>query len=245
MTLLSVITATLNARHNIEQRLDDYKSILCCEEFEWIIQDSARSTDNLIQLNTPSNVHIRHAPDSGIYSALNNALKFATGTWILVLGSDDTLNVNEFYSLLYQLKSCSPNSLLLLNYQLTEDFKSKCISPSRFYRSSFYRGMPISHQCIVSPRDFFFYKSFNLTYRYAADMDWLLFFYLRSTNFVYISCNSFYISMSLGGLSGQFMLRDQICVEFINILKHNGYSFLERSYLYLSLFKTRLLRLFK
>ncbi len=92
--LVSIILVTFNAGSYLKDCLDSilkqaYKNI------EIVIKDGG-STDN-----TPSVVKeyeryitiYETSPDSGIYDAMNQAIKLANGRWIYFLGADDRLEV--------------------------------------------------------------------------------------------------------------------------------------------------------
>ena len=192
MTVLSIVTATLNARFNIEEQLLDYSKSPLSNDIEWIIHDSANSEDNLTSLSHPYNVHIFHEQDTGIYDALNQGISKACGDWILVLGSDDRINILQLSSLITQLKKICLNTIVLLDYQICYSSYDSKVSPPPLTRSSFIRGMPISHQCMVSPRHLLLKKPYSLKYQYAADMEWLLYHFLEDTSFTYISSSTFF-----------------------------------------------------
>lgn len=90
--LVSIITVVRNDEHYIQRCIDSvfnqkYKSI------EHIIIDG-KSTDGTIEIierNKDKLSFWLSEPDEGIYDAMNKAVKYAKGKWILFLGSDDIL----------------------------------------------------------------------------------------------------------------------------------------------------------
>lgn len=241
MTLLSIVTATLNARSNILRRLSDYSSIFPHPHIEWIIQDSSRSVDQLESLNLPENTFLEQTDDTGIYSALNKAIERAKGKWILVLGSDDYINVSAMHLLIERLSCIQDDRILLIDYKLSLDSRHMLVSPGVPNYFSFSRGMPFSHQCMICPKKLFQHKKFSLTYKFASDFDWILYFFTQSYSFEILKTSSYFVCMSIGGISSSLAYRRPICIEFIRILKYYNFNFLYRSLLYLSLLKTTIL----
>lgn len=96
MPLLSIIIPTYNSASCVERCLE---SILLqdFQEFEILIQDGL-STDNTIDIvkrkqfqNLSALIYLWEEKDSGIYDAMNMAIKKAKGEWLLFLGSDDII----------------------------------------------------------------------------------------------------------------------------------------------------------
>lgn len=98
MCKVSVITVTYNAQTCIRSTM---RSVLSqrYEDFEYIIKDgnSLDSTNNIIdaiiQSSSRKNI-VKHisSKDKGIYDAMNEAVKYASGEWIIFMNAGD-----EFY----------------------------------------------------------------------------------------------------------------------------------------------------
>ena len=236
---LSILTATLNARANILRNLRFYRGLLEKYRIEWVIQDSELSSDGLESFPFPVNVNYKKSFDKGIYCALNQAALRANSLWLITLGSDDTLAIDQFDKLI-QLTHTEYNCkfIFLLPYMLYSPLSSRLVNPKSPTRSKFYVGMPLSHQCILAPRSLYLSFQYNLAYRYASDMDWLLNLMESEINFVSVVSNSHFVTMSLTGLSSQLSLRLKICSEFIQILRDHNFKEYELIYLYLSYIKT-------
>lgn len=87
---LSIITVTYNSLHTLK---DAYAS-LCAQTFaqwEWVVQDGGSSDGTQQWLEGLADVRISlvSEKDSGIYDALNKAVRRAKGEWIGLLHSDD------------------------------------------------------------------------------------------------------------------------------------------------------------
>ncbi|MBC7915476.1 MAG: glycosyltransferase [Pyrinomonadaceae bacterium] len=90
--LISVLTVSYNAEKHIENCI---KSVIAqpFKNIEHIIIDgnSQDSTISIIQKYNQQITYWRSENDSGIYNAMNKAVGFARGKWLIFLGSDDEL----------------------------------------------------------------------------------------------------------------------------------------------------------
>jgi len=101
---ISVITSTYNSGKTVKDTLE---SILnqTYDNIEYIVVDG-KSSDNTVDiLKSFEELYKRKLisykwisePDTGIYNAWNKALKFATGDWIVFIGSDDYFKNNTIF----------------------------------------------------------------------------------------------------------------------------------------------------
>ncbi len=91
---LSIITINRNNAAGLEKTI---KSVVsqACKEFEYVVVDGA-STDgsvDVIKKYEPQFAHIKWVsePDKGIYNAMNKGIRMASGEYIMILNSADTL----------------------------------------------------------------------------------------------------------------------------------------------------------
>lgn len=95
---ITVITAVYNNQETLEQTI---KSVLGQKNvnLEYIIIDGA-STDGTLDIIKKYDGKIRwiSEPDKGIYDALNKGIKLATGNYIQIIGSDDSLCSDDVLS---------------------------------------------------------------------------------------------------------------------------------------------------
>lgn len=90
--LVTVIIVTYNAARHLQSCLDSVNNN-SIKDIEVLVFDGA-STDDTISILKKNEAGISYwqsEPDKGIYDAMNKAVEKATGKWILILGSDDTL----------------------------------------------------------------------------------------------------------------------------------------------------------
>ena len=89
---ISIVTATCNAANHLPRLIDSLRG-QTDKDFEWVVADGASEDGTLDMLKavTDLNVVISSQADSGIYDALNRAIKASSGAYYLVSGADDIL----------------------------------------------------------------------------------------------------------------------------------------------------------
>ncbi|MBC8052881.1 MAG: glycosyltransferase [Sphingobacteriaceae bacterium] len=159
--LVSLVIVTYNADGNLPQCLDSIFN-QSRQDFELIIIDG-ESTDNTINLLKQFDNYIDYwqsEPDSGIYDAMNKALKFVKGNWVLFLGSDDKL-----------LEGFSEMLSILNNHNTI--YYGDCITEKELYGGSFsayqISKRNLCQQCIFYPSQVFKKYIFNLQYPVFSD----------------------------------------------------------------------------
>lgn len=93
---LSVITPVKNAAstiHGCTQSLMGQS----CREFEWIVVDGGSTDGTRQKIGNPTGLdfHFLELPGSGVYAAINEGVRQAHGTHVLVLNGDDRLVSGE------------------------------------------------------------------------------------------------------------------------------------------------------
>lgn len=104
---LSIITVTYNNAVGLNRTI---KSIVnqTCKDFEYIIVDGA-SKDKSVEIIEENKAHISQwvsEPDTGIYNAMNKAVKMATGDYCLFMNAGDELYANTTVEDIYKLNFC-------------------------------------------------------------------------------------------------------------------------------------------
>ena len=105
MSQIAIITATLNSQNFILELIRSLNS-QTNKNFCWYIIDCL-STDNTVELiknYSEVNYQIISEQDSGIYDALNKAIKIIEEEYYLVLGSDDIIYQDTINSYIASIK---------------------------------------------------------------------------------------------------------------------------------------------
>jgi len=89
-TFFSVIVVSLNAEATIRATID---SILdqVCRDFEIIVKDGGSADGTLMQVPVDSRIRVIQKTDTSIYDAMNQAIEYAQGKFLLFLNCGDTL----------------------------------------------------------------------------------------------------------------------------------------------------------
>jgi glycosyltransferase involved in cell wall biosynthesis len=173
---VSIITAVFNGQDNIASCI---QSVLKQEypNIEHIIVDGG-STDGTVEVLRHYNGQVAawiSEPDTGVYDAWNKGLKLASGDWIAFLGADDIYlpgAVNEYM----KLARTVPDAEFLSS-------RIEWIHPTGYRRimgepwawPRFRRFMCTAHPGSMHARSLFErYGDYNITYRIAADYEFLL-----------------------------------------------------------------------
>ncbi len=176
---VSIITVCYNSQKTIENTI---RSVLTqnYKNYEYIIIDGG-STDNTIKIIKKYKKKIqifRSEKDKGIYDAINKGIKYATGSVISILHSDDIF-YNKFTTqkVMSHFNSNSKINCLIGNTIITDNnFKKKLRSykanffknwmlyfgfspphPSTFFRSKIYRKYGLYKNKYIIAGDFEFF----------------------------------------------------------------------------------------
>ena len=93
---ISIITVTLNSEKTLEQTISSVVN-QTYDNIEYIIIDggSADGTLDIVRKYEKSIAYFISEPDNGIYEAFNKGVRAATGDYIEIIGSDDSLCSSE------------------------------------------------------------------------------------------------------------------------------------------------------
>lgn len=188
---ISVITVCLNPGEKLYATLD---SILQqnCQDVEVILKDGG-STDGSVErwqqekalTAGAENVRIFVEKDAGIYDAMNQAVSYATGDFLLFLNCGDLLadsHVLERTRLLLEEEEragTDMDRLVLYGDTLGEKNGVTIASPPEITGFTCYRNIPCHQSCFYSAalcKD----KPYDLRYRIRADYDHFLWCYYRA-----------------------------------------------------------------
>jgi len=159
--LVSIVCVTFNAARTLPQLINSIAEEKA-ETIEFIIIDG-NSDDNTIDILKQNDHQIDFwlsEPDNGIYDAMNSALKYVKGQWIIFLGADDLLS-KDF-----------KNILSLLNDTGTIYYGNATYYGTAFakvYDDYYLTKLNICHQVIFYPKSVFAKYKYDLRYTVYAD----------------------------------------------------------------------------
>jgi len=182
----SLITVTYNAGSTLQRTLQSAAS-QTFRRFEHLIVDGG-STDSTLALaqayqqqNPDISVGISSEPDRGLYDAMNKGITRARGKYIVFLNAGDKLHAPQtLESLAALIPPDNGNKLPGVLYgetDLVDDAGNflrhrRLQAPEQLSWKSFRQGMLVCHQSFYALREIV--PSYDLQYRFSADVDWCI-----------------------------------------------------------------------
>ena len=199
---ISLITVSYNSDSTIK---DTIESVLkqTYDNYEYLIVDG-KSNDNTLSIikeyEKKFNGKLKYISESdkGIYDAMNKGIKMASGDIIGILNSDDILaHKNVFKNIVDNIDDNDGiySNLLMLDEKLDKPyrlFKSKKVSKKL--------GWHMPHPTLYLKKEVYEkYGYFNINYKIAADLDFMLRIIKSNTKLKYY--NDYFVYMRSGGAS--------------------------------------------
>lgn len=229
---ISIITATYNSAATVKDTLG---SILnqSYKDYELIIKDGG-SKDNTLEIckeyepKFEGRMRIVSARDKGIYDAMNEGIKFATGDVIGILNSDDFYYdsevLDDIASTIEKEKvDCVFGDLIFVDAEDTNLVK-RVWKGSPYKKGCFYKGWAPAHPTFYARRELFQkYGGFNIDYKVSADFDLMLrFLGVHKATSAYIPRH--FVKMRMGGEStGSIKSIIRGNKDIIHVLNENGF----------------------
>ena len=169
--LLTIITVVFNSKEYINETISsilDRKS----RHIEYLIIDGG-STDGTLEVIEAHSFGIDFflsEPDLGIYDAMNKAIRYASGRWIVFINSGDIWLQKQDDSFFWGVLRNESNSVILCNTQVSRnDNLTTYIKTPRLplNKSSFIFGIPACHQGIIYRRSKM--MPFDINYKIISD----------------------------------------------------------------------------
>ena len=166
----SIITVSYNAGDKL---IETVKSILCqtYKNIEVIVKDGGSTDGSLDKVKELSDerVKVYSSKDKGIYDAMNEAVQYASGDYVIFLNAGDFF-FNE--RVLEKVAKTNPPLKNTIIYGDTYFVRSESLSPAppKITGSVCYRNIPC-HQAILYSRDTLLERGFDISYRIRADFE--------------------------------------------------------------------------
>ena len=188
----SIITVCKNAEPHLERSI---KSVIdqSHQNFQYIIVDG-KSTDltlNIIEKYSSKIDTVISERDSGIYNAMNKALRYVKGDVVHFLNSDDRFFDNEiFHDIENEFKRDLNAEVIFGNVIIKTNNMEKLIKYDRIDKKYFYKNT-ICHQALFVKKNLYdLIGRFDENYPIHADVDWLMkAYYKYNAKFHYFDRN--------------------------------------------------------
>ncbi len=185
----SIIVVCLNAGKRLQDTLD---SILqqCYSDYEVIIKDGGSKDDSLSCVPKRENVHLYIEQDKGIYDAMNQAIGYATGEYLLFLNTGDLFYddkvLGNIAAVIEKKKQENADFTGIIYGNLYHLGLSSVIYASPNVNDfTCYRNVPC-HQTCFYHESMFATRGYEPKYNVRADYEHFLWcYYEKKTDFVY------------------------------------------------------------
>lgn len=183
----SIITITYNAQSVLKPTLDSVAA-QTFRDVEHLIVDGA-SKDSTVAIadeykqqaeQSGINVIIKSERDRGIYDAMNKGLQMATGNYVVFLNAGDRLaSANTLYNINKVIEHNGNPDVVYGDTDLIDAEgnylgERHLSTPKTLTWRSFRHGMVVCHQAFYVRRTLAQQHTYDLSYRFSADVDWCI-----------------------------------------------------------------------
>lgn len=187
--LVSIITVTYNSAKTLEETI---KSVInqSYSNIEYIIIDGG-STDGTLNIIKKYSDYISYwvsEPDKGIYDAMNKGINIAKGEIIGIINSDDWYEKDIINEIVQNYIKYGENKIYHGNIKF--HYKNGTFEEKKpiINLKNFYKGTILFHPTFFVPKKIYnTIGVFNLSYKIAADYDFMLRNYINNITFIYIN----------------------------------------------------------
>lgn len=178
----SVITINYNNLKGLKHTFNSVVSQTAREDIEFIVIDGG-STDGSVEFLEQNeqwmDVFVSEK-DRGIYDAMNKGLQHSTGKYLWFVNSGDAIYAPQVAEKLMPFLNTDPDVIFGDTMFIDGDrnelglisrLKPQTL-PTTLNKNSFRYGMVLCHQSFIAKREIC--PKYNLYYRQAADIDWIL-----------------------------------------------------------------------
>lgn len=188
---VSVITVCFNAEASIGNTL---KSVLdqTYTDYEYVIVDGA-SKDNTLKIIEDYKdgfeakgikITVISEKDNGIYDAMNKAVKYCSGEWLIYLNADDSLADQDVLKDMFETKDYEGFDVVYGDsYRVKGELKKLDLADKSIDHLRDFKFF--CHQATFTRREVFDKISFDPQFRICADYDFFLQAYLMDMEFHY------------------------------------------------------------
>lgn len=220
MNKLTVVTVCYNAVCCIEKTIQSVINQRY-SDFEYIVIDG-KSTDGTFELinryRREINTFISES-DSGIYDAMNKAIKLATGDYVLFLNADDILFDEMVLENIASHIKMNCADIYYGNVLIVNEYGRFMQKPQPIELLN--TKMIFSHQAVFAKLSILKNHLFDLQYKYSADFEQLSSLYLGGYRFKYVDNVISIVPVNSGATYNNYIVSLK---EHFKILEQRGYN---------------------
>lgn len=188
---ITVVTVVYNCEDTIEQTMLSVTK-QTYGDIEYLVIDG-KSTDRTMDIvksfgKSHKFIKFISEPDGGIYDAMNKGIRMASGEYIIFLNSGDMFvdySIVERIALI--LNDKKPDILYgdSIEVFLNSEEKIRKYDQSLNFKY-FIKGNGLCHQSVFAKASLLKNRSFDCSYKLAADKDWIIYEYNSKKYFLYV-----------------------------------------------------------
>lgn len=185
--LITVVTVVYNGQDSIRDTIES-----CINQsypnVEYIVIDGASndSTTEIISKFQNSIAYFLSEPDSGIYDAMNKAIKVAKGEWINFMNCGDVFVNNDVLHLIADAISKDKSNADIIYGNTIFKFKDFFLKQKPMDLNRIKREMAFCHQSSFVKMNIIKSDNFDLKYKLSADFEMMNRFYYQNKIFKYV-----------------------------------------------------------
>jgi len=178
----SIIVVCLNSGEKLNQTLD---SILAqtYQDYEIVVKDGGSKDGSIEQIRQDERIQLYVEKDAGIYDAMNQAVAYAGGDFILFLNCGDVFYnskvLEEVAGYVGQITNARHNNLVLYGDTYSEKNDVVIAAAPQITGFTCYRNIPCHQSCFYATA-LCKKKPYDAQYRIRADYDHFLWCYYRA-----------------------------------------------------------------
>lgn len=192
----SVITVSFNAQEHIRKTIE---STLAQDfaDFEIIVKDGMSKDNTLAQIPEDPRIKVYSTPDTGIYNAMNQAVDYASGEYLIFMNCGDLFNTPDVLTQVHDhiVNVDGQKSGIVIGDCISKGMYKNQNKPNNRFKQ--YRCSGFNHQAMFFRRDIFGKVGYyDESYRVYADFELFMRVYDNGLGVGYIP---YAISNYMGG----------------------------------------------
>ena len=226
---ISIITATLNRAHTLE---DTIKSVLAqdYQDYEYIIVDG-KSEDNTVELIKKyeplfaGRLKWISEKDRGLYDGINKGIRMSTGDVVGIINSDDFFHNTNTFSVIADAFKDNSVEVIFGDIRVVNPSNLKktvrFVSPWYFKPWMFRYGVMPPHATFYAQKKLFEkFGYYKLGYKITADFDLLVrFMMVNHVSYKYVPHT--FLTFRNGGISSKLSNKMTLNKEIVRACKEN------------------------